>query len=98
MDKDKAGASIGLFLRAIKEAYPKDKCQPGLVLSYLGDRRLYYASVLRYEDAYGYKKIVISSATGITIGEALKSVAEIWTNEGKNLKEFVAQVGEGRAF
>lgn len=51
-------------LIAISEKYKTDGTAPGLVLSYIPDQKLYYASIVRYLYPKGEGKRVVCNVTG----------------------------------
>jgi hypothetical protein len=98
LTKERTIDSLALFLRAIKEAYAKDKCQPGLVLSWLEDKQLFYASICRYDGYQASNKTVVTSETGTTIAEVLRKLSVKWLSLDQNLKQFATSVEKGVAF
>lgn len=71
---------LDLFLKAVTELYPHDKSAPGLVLSYLQDKKEYYASFARYEGAMGQGKQVVTNHTAKTLEDAITGLAQKWYN------------------
>lgn len=60
--------------RAVSYQYKDDKTSPGVTVSAL--RKGYYASVVRYSEAFAKGKTVVCSARGDTLDQALEGVAK----------------------
>jgi len=60
--------------QAVSYQYKTDKTSPGVTVSSL--KKGYYASVVRYSDAFAKGKSVVCSARGDTLDQALEGVAK----------------------
>jgi len=70
------------LLKALPAQYPRDPSAPGVHASYLGPRDGFYASVKRFTEPYGKGELVVCSAKGATLGDALARVAKAWLAKG----------------
>lgn len=70
-------AMLDSLLTAVGLAHPNDPSRAGVVLSRLQDGS-YYASLVRYLQAYGQGKVVVCKATGKTSAEAVDCLARTW--------------------
>jgi hypothetical protein len=68
---------LPLFLQGVTELYPLDKVSPGVVLSFLSDRKYFYASLVRYE-GHHENKTVLTNACGDTLDAALEQLFQNW--------------------
>lgn len=80
-------------LRAISELYPEDSTAPGVVLSFLSDRKLFYASFARYPNGTeSGSKIVLASATSASsIEAALSSLAKAWWARSTSARDLITK-------
>jgi hypothetical protein len=68
-------ALLDKLTKAIAFAYKEDKTAPGVTVASL-PKGQYYCSVVRYDGAFAKGKKVVCSATGTTIGAAVRAVAD----------------------
>lgn len=80
VQKVKRQSILEIFLQALTELYPLDKCAPGIVCAWIKDKGKFYASIARYEDYNGQGKQILSHAYGDTPEEAIKALAGNWYN------------------
>jgi hypothetical protein len=62
--------------KAVTFTFKEDKTAPGVTVASLRNGGQYYCSVVRYDGAFAKGKKVVCSATGPTIGAAIKAVAD----------------------
>ncbi len=82
-----------LLLQALAEQYSKDSTTPGLVISYLSDKNLYYVSICRYEGYMSAKKVLCKSEE-TTLTLALLELIKLWapeTNKLSKLNEYIKE-------
>ena len=65
-------------LKSIAELYPRDLSCPGMVLAYLPEQSLYYASLVRYKGGKGEGKQVLFSAKEETLEGVIVEVVSGW--------------------
>jgi hypothetical protein len=89
------------FLKAIHELYPEDRTRPGLVLSWIAQRKVFYASLVRYQipelhdgNACTQKKVILFSAEGPTINEALTLLAKRWKSGTEHVRKMRKMIPE----
>lgn len=63
------------LIQSVVLKYPDDPSAPSVVLSWLEDRQRWYASAVRYTEKFGRGKVVMCSATGESLEEALMLLA-----------------------
>lgn len=66
------------FLEAVTAAYPADPSTPGMVISFLGPKKGYYVSLVRYSKPHGEGKCVTLKARQPSLDEALVECAGRW--------------------
>lgn len=77
------------FLKALCEHYSTDSVAPGIVVSWLGDRRLYYCSVRRYSlHTHALRSnVIVAAASKHSMEAALGLAMKKWQDEVKNPRQ-----------
>jgi hypothetical protein len=70
------------FLRAVAAKFPDDPTAPGVVLSYIAEKGMYYGSVVRFSARFGQGKFVAASAEGPTLQSVVDYLDALFTVEG----------------
>ena len=65
-----------LLMDAVAAEYSKDPTRAGLVSAKLPDG--YYVSIVRYREAYGNGRTIVTHEKGETLDGALRMIAERW--------------------
>ncbi len=64
------------MLKTVAAAFPDDPSTAGVVVAWLSDKEVFYASVVRYSDRFGKGKYVHSAATSVDLASALSAIQE----------------------
>lgn len=73
------------LLKAISEFYPNDHICPGLVVSWLPEERLFYASICRYPASHT-DKVIVTSTTDDTVEATIVKLAKLWRKKTTHVK------------
>lgn len=68
---------LALICKALTERYSTDQCKPGIQVSHLADKALWYVAIHRYSLPFGEGRIVVQKATGADLDETLEQIARI---------------------
>src|SRR5215472_6472957 len=66
------------LIRSCVEYYTYDPSAASITLSYLEDKKCWYASVCRYTASFGRGKETICTATGKTLDETILNLAQVF--------------------
>lgn len=80
-----------VFLKALTEYYRGDHLAPGLVLAWLPERSLWYASIVRYPEN-GKKHVVVKVESDVSLNDAMEQVMTHWRGTNENLLLFRSAV------
>ena len=82
MKQPKSVRTLELLLRALTELYPLDKTRPGIVLSYLDDKEMFYGSIARYDGMASVNhppdRQILATVQAATMADVLYELAAIW--------------------
>lgn len=108
-EKDRAAAAtvLAVFLKALCEFYETDSVAPGIVLSWLPDRKVFYCSVRRYSlHTHALRsRVVITAVSRVSPDKAVLTAMRKWQDEVRNprqdnldlfMKEPLAELDEER--
>jgi O-acetyl-ADP-ribose deacetylase (regulator of RNase III) len=77
-----AGEELDELLRAVSEQYTTDPSGPGVHLAIVRSRGEYYASVKRFQEAYGKGDFVVCKATARSLDGVIHRVCKEWLAKG----------------
>lgn len=81
---------LALICKALTERYSSDQCKPGIQVSHLADKALWYVAIHRYSLPYGEGRIVAYRTTGPDLDECLERAAAILVPRNDAQKELAA--------
>lgn len=84
-----AAAIMKSLLPAVTEMYSKDHTVPGLVVAWLPEDKVFYASIARYTDGM---KEVVASERGKTLDQAVSRLAKTWSHDTKHQRALASIV------
>lgn len=90
MKKRNTETLLALICKALSERYSTDQCKPGIQVSHLADKALWYVAVHRYALPFGEGRIVAHKATGADLDETLERVASILVPKSDAQEELAA--------
>jgi len=85
--KKTAVEQLPLVLKGIAELYADDSTRPGLVLSWIEDKKSFYASFARYD---GPKKSIIAKAYGQDLEAAISGLLIDWNGRSQSARGLLA--------
>jgi hypothetical protein len=81
---------LALICKALSERYASDQCKPGIQVSHLANKALWYVAIHRYSLPYGEGRIVVRKATGGDLDEVLEEIAQVLAPSNDAQKELAA--------
>lgn len=81
---------LALICKALSERYATDQCKPGIQVSHLANKGLWYVAIHRYSLPYGEGRIVAYKTTGADLDECLEQAAKILAPANEAQKELVS--------
>jgi hypothetical protein len=67
---------LALICKALTERYSADQCKPGIQVSHLAEKALWYVAIHRYSLPYGEGRIVVRKETGDDLDAVLERIAQ----------------------
>jgi hypothetical protein len=83
---------LALICKALSERYSTDQCKPGIQVSHLADKGLWYVAIHRYSLPYGEGRIVVQKRTGDDLDEVLEAIARILAPSDNAQRELEAYI------
>jgi hypothetical protein len=71
---------VELLLQSITEKFPTDPTGPGVSLAWLADRKVFYASIVRFGERYAGSRRVVYSFESPSAFDALGRLLAAWEN------------------
>lgn len=81
---------LALICKALSERYSTDQCKPGVQVSHLANKQLWYVAIHRYSLPYGEGRIVVRKATGTDLDTVLLEIAETLAPSNTAQKDLAA--------
>ncbi len=81
---------LALICKALTERYSTDQCKPGIQVSHLADKGLWYVAIHRYSLPYGEGRIVVHKATGNDLDETLETTARVLVHSNDAQRELAS--------
>ncbi len=70
-----------VFVKGVSLAYPDDELSAGISVAYVRDKKLWYASICRYPERDGEKKVVATACSKISLEHARMMLLYSWTRK-----------------
>lgn len=83
---------LALICKALSECYSTDQCKPGIQVSHLANKALWYVAIHRYSLPYGEGRIVAFKTTGPDLDECLEQAAAVLVPSNSTQKELAAYI------
>ncbi len=71
---------VDSFLKAIGEYYG-DKIAPSLTTAWLPEKKVFYASLVRYQNFNNQKTVVLKAQSASSTAEAVLKLMTVWKNQ-----------------